>query len=176
MSFRLHRTLHGLLACLVAAACACVTACSSSSSGSAALTSGCQPLASLSCASGDQGYVCAPGSAPGLLACQPPTVDGNGNDDFCCYAPDGGAPCAPSAAVTATCSESGESGYQCDNGSDPASTDSTLSCDEGQPAPDAVHTNFCCAPKVDSSDAGVDVAAPTPEAAPPAGDGAATGD
>ncbi|HEY1691139.1 MAG TPA: hypothetical protein VGG39_03205 [Polyangiaceae bacterium] len=172
MTLSLRSSLPGLLVFSAAVAGIHASACSSSSSSSSGQVSSCQPLASLTCASADTGYVCPADTSPGLLACDPATTDSNGNFDYCCYSGDTTSGCAPDDAKTAVC-ETGATGYQCNDGVDPLTSNPSLECNEGTPDPDGLHVNFCCGPRPPNEDAGTGDAAPQGNDAAPQGDDAA---
>lgn len=152
MSLVSRSSLRTALGCIAGAGGLLVAACSSSSSTTSnGPATGCQPDGTLVCASADTGFVCAQGSRPDQVGCDPATKDANGFDDFCCYSGDTSSGCAPSDALTATCAP-GTTGYQCTTSASPGSA--SLECSE--PGPDAVSgfDDYCCGPRTSPPDGG----------------------
>jgi hypothetical protein len=83
-------------------------------------------------------------------------MDSSGNDDYCCYAVGVGddSTCTPDDDLTPPCTGTGLYGYQCADGDDPTSFDSSLVCSTATPDPDGVHDDYCCTDEGSSSSSG----------------------
>jgi hypothetical protein len=99
------------------------------------------PVFGLSCSAGTTPEAVMPGVACGSLA-----TDTSGNADYCCFQwlPAPQATCVPDQGLALCDSSTPFYGFQCEGTEDPTATSSDLTCSDGQPDADGIHTDYCC--------------------------------